>query len=74
MKTTIKLTPYKRVTVEPNKAGQINFEIICGLVGGVTSSELHVLTQDQAGVICFALEQAASVAELGRLRYMNRAA
>lgn len=59
MKTTIKLTPYKRITVEPNKAGQINLEVICGLVGHVTTSELHVLTQDQAGVICFALEQAA---------------
>lgn len=66
MKTTIKLTPYKRITVEPNRAGQINLEIICGLVGGVTSSELHVLTQDQAGVICFALEQAASVADIRR--------
>ena len=66
MKTTIKLTPYKRITVEPNRAGHINLEIICSLVGGVTTSELHVLTQDQAGVICFALEQAATwhVAEI----------
>jgi len=62
MKTTIKLTPYKRITVEPNRAGQINLEIICGLVGGVTSSELHVLTQDQARVLSFALENAAEVA------------
>jgi hypothetical protein len=59
MKTTIKLSPYKRITVEPNKAGQINLEVICGMVGQVTTSELHVLTPDQAGVLCFALEVAA---------------
>jgi len=62
MKTTIKLTPYKRIVIEPNRAGQINFEIIHGLVGGVTTSELHHLTQDQAGVMLFAIEQAAAVA------------
>lgn len=61
MKTTIKLTPYKRITVEANRAGCINLEVICGMVGHVTTSELHVLTQDQAGVLCFALEQAAIV-------------
>jgi hypothetical protein len=59
MKTTIKITPYKRITVEPNRVGHINLEIIHGLFGGVTTTELHVLTPDQAGVLMFAIERAA---------------
>lgn len=56
MKNTIKLTPYKRIVIEANKAGTINFEIVQGLVGGVTTSELHHLTPDQAGAIVSALQ------------------
>lgn len=58
MKTTVKLTPYKRIVIEPNKIGGINFEVICGQVGKITTSELHQLTPDQAGALSFALEQA----------------
>lgn len=56
MKNTIKLTPYKRIVIEANKAGTINFEIVQGLIGGVTTSELHHLTPDQAGAIVSALQ------------------
>lgn len=58
MKTTIKLTPYKRILIEPNKIGGINLEIVCGQVGHITTTELHQLTPDQAGVLSFALEEA----------------
>ena len=59
MKTTIKITPYKRIVVSPNRVGHIHLELIHGLSGGVTTSELHVLTPDQAGVLMFAIEKAA---------------
>lgn len=58
MKTTIKVTPFKRIVIESNKIGGINLEIVCGMVGQFTTSELHQLTPDQAGVLCFALENA----------------
>lgn len=69
MKNTIKLTPYKRIVIEANKAGTINFEIVQGLIGGVTTTELHHLTPEQAGAIVSALEFEAPKAEfLQRLR------
>lgn len=58
MKTTVKITPFKRIVIEPNKIGGINLEILCGQIGRTTTSELHQLTPDQAGVLSYALETA----------------
>lgn len=67
MKNTIKITPYKRIVIEANKAGLINFDIVQGLVGGVTTTEMHQLTPDQAGAMVSALEFEASTAQSRRL-------
>jgi hypothetical protein len=61
MKTTINITPYKRIVMEDNKTGHVNFEIVQGLRGGPTTSELHIFTLDKTLEICtmmaFLIEQ-----------------
>lgn len=63
MKTTIKLSGNKSLTVEPSGLGQggvkatIAFEMF-----GIKSSEALHLTQDQCGALLFALETAADLA------------
>ena len=58
MKTTIKLTTSKRITVEPcKKTGGVLLEIINSRDNGkVTSLEAFHLTADQAGVLVFGIE------------------
>lgn len=57
MKTTIKLSPGKSLSVEPCKIGGViatlNFEMF-----GIKSSEAMTLTPDQCGALIFGLEQA----------------
>lgn len=60
MKTTVKLSPSKSITVEP--AGKhcdggiiatLNFEVF-----GIKSSEAMTMTPDQCGALLFGMEQA----------------
>ena len=67
MKHTIKISPFKRIVIEADKVGSINFDIVQGLIGGVTTTEMHQLTPDQAGAICAALEFEGNTAESRRL-------
>lgn len=62
MKTTIKLTHSKTLTVQPTKAGGVVVEFL-PILSAVNDATLH-LTQDQAGALIFALEQAAEAAQL----------
>lgn len=65
MKTTIKLSPTKSLTIEP--AGHhCNGGIIATIqfsMFGVTSKEQMTMTADQCGALIFGIEQALPVAE-----------
>lgn len=58
MKTTVKLTPSKSITVEPCKAGGVLATISFEMFGVKTSEPIH-LTPDQVGALLFGMEQAA---------------
>lgn len=62
MKTTIKLTPTKSLTVEPCKAGGILATVSFSMFG-VTSSEAMHLTPDQCGALLFGVEQALETSD-----------
>lgn len=64
MKTTVR-TPTLRISIEPNKVGDVNLNIHTS--GGVLVVGA-VLTQDEAGAIMFGLEQAAMAAEVAQDR------
>ena len=60
MKTTIKLTPGKSLTIEPcTKRGGVIATIAFELFG-IKSTEAMHLTADQCGVLLFAVEQAST--------------
>lgn len=70
MKTTIKLTLTKSLTVEPCKEGGILATISFSMFGVTRSEALH-LTTDQCGALLFGVEQALDV---GQQHHNNRAA
>ncbi len=67
MKSTIK-TGTRAITVQPSKLypGQVVIEIDEGRAVGLGMSAM--LTQDQAGALIFALEQAAEAAQIAQER------
>lgn len=62
MKSTICLTPSKRLTVQPCKLGGITLEVVQGLSGGAKSIEAFHIEPGQAGALLFAIEQAMEAA------------
>lgn len=68
MKTTIKLTTSTGLTVRPCKAGGVTIELT-DRTGNIPRL-IHVmhLTQDMAGALIFALEQACETNELAAAR------
>ncbi len=63
MKSTIKLAPCAKLTIEPS-AGSIKL----GLHGIVDTVAVVNLTPDQVGALLFAIEQAAESVEIARMR------
>lgn len=69
MKTTIKLTTTKRLTVQPCKTGGVIVELDNPNALHVLASHITLqLTMDQAGALIFALEQAAEAAQIAQER------
>jgi hypothetical protein len=66
MKSTIK-TGSRQIVVEPSKLnpGSLTLRLVNGHAGDLKSEEMvATLSQDQAGALIFALEQAAEAAQL----------
>lgn len=69
MKTTIKLTTTKTLTVQPCKTGGVIVEINNPHALHVLASHVTLqLTPDQAGALIFALEQVCEANETAALR------
>ncbi len=64
MKSTIKLTPSKSVTVQPCKLGGVTIDL-------GPHTEILSLSPDQCGALIFALEAACEVAALGSDETLN---
>lgn len=58
MKSTIALTPSKRIIVQPCKTGGIVLEVVHGASGGPKTTEAFHIDAGQAGCLLFGIEQA----------------
>lgn len=64
MKTTVRLTPNLRITVEPAADGIVRM----GIHSGVETRALIELTPDQSGALVFGIEQAEIAAYVAQQR------
>lgn len=63
MKSTIAISKFRRLRVQPCKTGGIVFEVAHGQAGGYQSIETMVLDANMAGALIFAIEQAMAEQE-----------
>lgn len=63
MKSTIALTPSKRLVIQPCKTGGIVLETVHGLAGQAKTIEAWHIEPGQVGALLWAIEQEASQAE-----------
>lgn len=59
MKSTIAISKFRRIHVQPCKTGGITLEVCHGAAGGYQSIETMVLDADQVGAFLWAVEAAA---------------
>lgn len=58
MKSTIAISKFRRLRVQPCKTGGLVFEIAHGAAGGYQSIETITMDESQAGALIFAIEAA----------------